>query len=306
MACRLIGNGQATPKTCIISTMRELPYHHDWKFAFQGEWGWRLHWFGRYGGYAGWSVPKSRLAPDMISFFFVEKNSCWARVNGQKFILHAGDLLVISGADEFMFGHDAAHPHVSLSASLALSQRDAANVLLQRAFARRYTMPDPRRYMAEFDHVLAVMADTSPFRDLAIAGALAQWLAYLLNTLHPPLHAETGERHVVDRLLSAQAWANAHLGEVITLAEWAASVGLNPVYFGRIFKRESGLKPMVWLNQRRLEMAAQYLSSTNKPVVEIAAECGYASPFYFSRQFRRHHGLSPLRYRQTSFERKPV
>jgi AraC-like DNA-binding protein len=88
-------------------------------------------------------------------------------------------------------------------------------------------------------------------------------------------------------------------------ANWAAAVKLNPVYFGRSFKRETGLKPMESLNQRRLEMAAQYLSGTSKTVTEIATECGYACPFYFSRQFRRCHGLAPLRYRQTSFERKP-
>lgn len=292
-------------KTCTISTVRWLPYHHDWKLAFQGEFGWRLHWFGRYGGTADWSVSESRLAPDMISFFFVEKRTCWARVNGRRFTLNPGDLLVISGADEFSLSHDPAHPHVSLSASLALSQRGVANVLLQRAFPRRQTLPDPRRYVAEFERVLAAMSGTSPFRDLAIAGALAQWLAYLLDTVQPPLRGTTsGERSVVDRLLSAQAWANARLGDVITLADWAASVGLNSVYFGRVFKRETGLKPMEWLNQRRLEMAAQYLSGTTRSVGEISADCGYACPFYFSRQFRRHHGLSPLRYRRTSFERK--
>lgn len=285
--------------------MQWLPYHHDWKLAFQGEWGWRVHYFGRYGGYPDWSVPRSRLAPDMVNFFFVEKNACWARVNGRKLVLKAGDLLVTLGADEFSFGHDAAHPHVSLSASLALSQHGVANVLLQRAYLRRYTLPDPRRYSAEFDRVLAVMSAAAPFRDLALGGALAQWLAYLLNTLQPPLRAAVSDRSVVDRLLMSQAWANARLGQVITLAAWAASAKLNPVYFGRIFKRETGLKPMAWLNQRRLEMAAQYLNSTSKSVAEIAAVCGYASPFYFSRQFHRHHGLAPLRYRQTSFKRKP-
>ncbi|TSA29037.1 MAG: AraC family transcriptional regulator [Verrucomicrobiaceae bacterium] len=285
--------------------MRWPTYHQDWKPVFQGGFGWRLHWFGRFGGHPGWSVPESRLAPDMVSFFFVEKNPCWACVNGRKFPLKPGDLLVVSGADEFSIGHDPARPNVHLSVSLALSQPGVANALLQRSYPRRFAMPDPARYVEEFERVLTAMSDDTAFRDLAIAGALAQWLAYLLNTLQPPLRDTTLERSgVVDRLLAAQAWANVRLAGVITLAEWAAAVNLNPVYFGRIFKRETGLKPMEWLGQRRLEMAAQYLSSTSKTVTEIAGECGYACPFYFSRQFRRHHGLSPLLYRRTSFERK--
>jgi len=286
--------------------MRWMPYHHDWKLAFQGEFGWRLHWFGRYGGSPNWAVTESRLAPDMVSFFFVEKNPCWARVNGCKYTLKAGDMFVVSGADEFSYCHDATRPNVHLSASIALSHPGVANILLQRAYPRRFTMPDPARYVAEFERVLTAMSNTSAFRDIVIAGALAQWLGYVLQTLHPPLHATVPERgSVINRLLTAQAWANAHLSDVITLADWAAAVKLSPVYFGGIFKRETGFKPMEWLSQRRLEMAAQYLSGTSKTVTEIAAECGYACPYYFSRQFHRHHGLSPRRYRQTSFERKP-
>jgi AraC-like DNA-binding protein len=87
----------------------------------------------------------------------------------------------------------------------------------------------------------------------------------------------------------------------VTLADWSRAVGLNQVYFGRIFKRETGLKPMEWLNQRRLQMACQYLSATRKSVSEIADLCGFASQFYFSRVFRRHFGQSPLEYRKARF-----
>ena len=58
---------------------------------------------------------------------------------------------------------------------------------------------------------------------------------------------------------------------------------------------------MEWLNQRRLQMASQYLSSTRKTISEIAAMCGFSDQFYFSRVFRRHFGQSPLRYRKARF-----
>jgi AraC-like DNA-binding protein len=83
------------------------------------------------------------------------------------------------------------------------------------------------------------------------------------------------------------------------LAEWAHAVGLNAVYFGRIFKRETGLRPMEWLNQRRLQLACQYLANTSKTVTEIAEACGFASSFYFSRVFKKHVGLAPVNYRKT-------
>jgi AraC-like DNA-binding protein len=56
----------------------------------------------------------------------------------------------------------------------------------------------------------------------------------------------------IDRSLHAQRWANEWLGEVIMLYDWAKAAGMKTIYFGRIFKRETGQRPMDWLNERRL------------------------------------------------------
>lgn len=285
--------------------MPDLPYHHDWKLAFQTELGIRLHWFGRYAGFPEWSIPTSRLAGDMVSLFFVEKHSCWSVVNGRKYVLNAGDLFVVYGADEFSYGHNPAKPHVSLSASLALQQGSVANALLQRKFDRRYSLAKPGEYVTEFEKVLKILGSTSPYRDLYIAGALLQWLGYIMSCLRPPLdNSFATDRSVVDKVLAAESWANARLKETISLKQWSRAVGLNPVYFGRIFKRETGLNPMAWLNERRLQMACQYLSGTRNSVGEIAASCGFCNQFYFSRLFRRQFGQSPREYRMGTGDRK--
>lgn len=276
-----------------------LPYHHDWQLACQMSIGLRVHWFGRYAGVPDWKVERARLAADMISFFFVERGNCWAVVNGHHWTLQTGQLLVTLGGDEFEFRHDPARPHVSLSASLALEQGGMANALLCRKFERRYNWSHPEDYVAEFEKVLAAMAGTSPYRDLEIAGSVLRWLACVLSQLRPPLdRAFVAERSVIDKVLLAEAWATSHLRDVVTLDAWARAVGLNPVYFGRVFKRETGLRPMAWLNQRRLQMACQHLANTSKTVTEIAEACGFASPFYFSRVFRRHFNESPASYRK--------
>jgi len=277
-----------------------LPYHHDWRLAYQTTLGLRVHWFGRYAGMPEWTVETSRLAADMVSFFFVERNACWAIVNGRKLTLKRGDLLVVRGGDEFSLGHDARRPHVSLSVSIALEQGGVANALLCRKFQRRYSLAQPTRYVAEFEKVLASLASTKAARDLEISGAMLQWLAWLMNELHPPMdRALIEERGVVDKILLAETWADTRLGEVITLTEWAKAVGLNAVYFGRVFKRETGLRPMDWLNQRRLQLACQQLASTRQTISAISESCGFASPFYFSRVFRKHFGQSPMQYRQS-------
>jgi len=281
--------------------MHWQPYHKDWKPLFQGELGLRVHWFGRYGGYAKWSVRPARLAADMVSFFFVEKSSCWAIVNNRRMVLRRGDLLVIRGGEQFSYGHDPARPHVSLSASLALRQGNVANLLLHRRFKRRYTWPNPAEFVREFEKVLRIKADKSRFQDMEMAGAVLEWLAGLLNRLRPPLlPAADAARDVVDRILVAEAWVVPRLSQVIMLADWARVAGFTPVYFGRAFKRETGLKPMEWLIQRRLQQARQQLVGTQQSVAEIAEACGFASPFYFSRVFKKHFGQSPSAFRTST------
>lgn len=282
--------------------MTWLPYHHDWKLAYQTALGLRVHWFGRYGGYPEWEIPTSRLAADMVNFFFVERSTCWARINGRRIDLSPGDLLVVSGADEFSYGHDPEHPHVSISACLAIEQGSIPNTLLQRKFNRCYTWSNPEEYTAEFEKVMRAFASVSPHRDLQIAGALLTWLAYVLAGLAAPLDSSyADDRSVVNKVLTAEMWANARLNQAITLAEWSRAVGLTPVYFGRIFRRETGLRPMEWINNRRLQMASQYLSNTRKSVSQIAEMSGFSDQFYFSRSFRKHFGLSPLRFRKSRF-----
>lgn len=279
--------------------MAFLPYHHAQKPAFESESGLQVHWFGRYAGYPDWSVKPSRLAADMIAFLFVESEQCQAVINGVTLTLKPGNLLVIKGADEFELSHDPAHPHRNLATALALRQGGVTNQLLHRNFKRRYAIKSPEIYVAEFEKVLAAFAQEGAFRDLAISGAIMQWLAYLLHTLRPPMARTSLEmRSVVDRVLTAEAWAMSRLGEVITIDEWARAVRLNPDYFGRIFKRETGKRPMEWLNERRLQMAAQLLGNTRKSVSEISEICGFANPFYLSRLFKNNFGIAPQGYRQ--------
>jgi AraC-like DNA-binding protein len=280
--------------------MAELPYHHDWPLAFEARMGIRLHWFGRYAGYPDWSVERSRLMGDMVCFFFVERESCWVEVNGVRWMLKAGDLMVVQGGDEFFMGHDPRRPHTSLSAALALERGNEANLLRQCVFERRTSLAEPDRYVAEFEKVLASFGSRSERRDLLIAGAIAQWLAVLLDMISPGRGIGFSEHSTpVDRILAAEQWAMARLADSIAIKEWAGAVGLNSDYFARVFRRHTGRRPMEWLNERRLQRASQLLLSSRQSLMEIAERCGFRCPFYLSKQFKRHYGQSPAEYRRT-------
>ena len=286
--------------------MAKLPAIRPWQPLFETRLGLQLLYCGRFRCQPDWKIESDRLPLDMIGFFFLEKNPCWSIVNGRGFTLPAGSLQVLRGGDLLRMGHDPARPITALSLSLAVQNAVVPNVLLQRKFARHYTIRNRVWYSARFDAILNALQAPLATRDWLVTAALLQFLAFLFDETNPPLLPDkSAPIGTVDRVLLAQAWASARLDQVIVLRDWARAVGWHPVHFERVFKEETGLTPIRWLEQRRLEAARQYLSGTGKSVEEIARAVGYTDPFYFSRLFRRHFGHPPARYRKLSFAIMP-
>ena len=62
-----------------------------------------------------------------------------------------------------------------------------------------------------------------------------------------------------------------------------------------------GKPPMKYLNDFRLEVAAEKLATTDSSAASIAAQCGFTSPSYFGKVFKERFGRTPFAYRR-SFE----
>ena len=69
-------------------------------------------------------------------------------------------------------------------------------------------------------------------------------------------------------------------------------------YVKKVFKKETGLTPLQYLTDKRLENAASNLamSGSRGNISEIAYQCGFSEPLYFSRLFKRKYGVSPRSY----------
>lgn len=67
-------------------------------------------------------------------------------------------------------------------------------------------------------------------------------------------------------------------------------------YFSHQFKLATGLPPIRFLNQLRIEHAKEILLSEDMTVAEVSNLVGYGNPLYFSRVFKKITGLSPKAY----------
>lgn len=86
----------------------------------------------------------------------------------------------------------------------------------------------------------------------------------------------------------------------ITLEDIARHVHLHPNYMCAVFREQTGKTVFEHLNWKRVHVASKLLRSTDWPIAQIAAECGFQSHTFFARKFKEIVGCTPTACRKQS------
>ena len=84
-----------------------------------------------------------------------------------------------------------------------------------------------------------------------------------------------------------------------SLLEFASVAGMSRTAFASRFLEVIGQSPIAYLNQWRLDVAADLLRSQNLSISSLIAHVGYTSESAFGRDFKTRHGQSPLQWRRS-------
>ncbi len=84
-----------------------------------------------------------------------------------------------------------------------------------------------------------------------------------------------------------------HYHEPLTVQNMAEMVNLSDMYFGNLFKKETGMSFRSLLTSIRINHAEEMLYSGEFKINEIAEACGFSDVFYFSRLFKENRGFAP-------------
>ncbi len=112
--------------------------------------------------------------------------------------------------------------------------------------------------------------------DPSVRGGLAAWQVRKL------------ERHIVD-----------NLADSIRIADLAQLAGLSAGHFGRAFKISFGCSPHAYVLQARVAKAKAILLELDRPLSQVALDCGFCDQAHFSRLFRRIVGAPPYAWRRS-------
>ena len=84
----------------------------------------------------------------------------------------------------------------------------------------------------------------------------------------------------------------------ISVEEMAEVMNLSRSHFTRIFSKEMGLSPRMYLEDLRLKTAMGLLFNEQISVKETAVLCGIYDVNYFCRLFKKRYGISPGKYKE--------
>ncbi|HYE82087.1 MAG TPA: response regulator [Clostridia bacterium] len=83
----------------------------------------------------------------------------------------------------------------------------------------------------------------------------------------------------------------------ITLDCIAKEIYITPGYLSQLFKQETGVNFLDFLNQYRIQKAKEYLTGSFLKNYEVSGKVGFKDEKYFSQVFKRYTGLTPSQYR---------
>ena len=89
-----------------------------------------------------------------------------------------------------------------------------------------------------------------------------------------------------------------HLEQTLPILNIAERVGISQRQLERLFNQYTGLSPVRYYVNVRLDRAQSLLTQTELPLLEVGIACGFSSAASFSRAYKNRFGQTPMRGRK--------
>lgn len=97
-----------------------------------------------------------------------------------------------------------------------------------------------------------------------------------------------------------------HFADNLTLRDLGQKYYINNAYLGQVFRKKYNQSFKDYLNNYRIEQAAQLLIRTDDKIYKIAEDVGYKNTDYFINKFIAVKGCTPSKFRKQSLDTKKV
>ena len=155
---------------------------------------------------------------------------------------------------------------------------------------------DPEKYCKDdlVPHQLSVASANQIATCMETQGILLQLFSRFIK-----IEDQGGSRLNPDsKIRQAIDYIRMNLSKQISITELACTCNLSNDYFSRLFLKTMGMRPIAYVNRKRIEDAQLRLVANNDLIEKIATEVGIDNFSYFNRMFKKYSCITPGEYRK--------
>lgn len=109
---------------------------------------------------------------------------------------------------------------------------------------------------------------------------------------------------IPSKILDCMSYIQLRLSDNLTVEQLAARANQNKDYFSKQFLSHTGLRPLNYIHEKKIERAQYLIATTNKTLLEITIDTGFSNLPHFSKTFKKIVSLTPGEYRRQNSQLK--
>ena len=234
------------------------------------------------------SIQRPGGRPD-YQILYVSKGCGHYCLGGQWTVMPAGSIILYCPLEPQIYQYFARESPEIYWIHFLGTQSDG---LLERYGIRSGFVGQHQHLKQLFDEIILECQLRKPCFQEVVTADFHKLLA-LLHRHSLTLHTSREGVTLIEKLI---ARLNRHYMESWNVQDMADYCHLSADYFSHRFKEFTGVSPIQFLNNLRIERAKELLLAEHLSVSEVAEVVGYKDPLYFSKVFKKATGMSPKQF----------
>ncbi|AEI40114.1 AraC family transcriptional regulator [Paenibacillus mucilaginosus] len=248
------------------------------------------------------TLPLHKAGPQVLDYHLVHlvtSGKGTFRCMGRDYRLGPGDSFFIFPGELVAYASDEVEPWnyrwIAFKGSRADESLSALGISQHQPVTHSR---DFRRLGALFHKMERTLASGRPGSDLQAGGYLRLALAEYAQEAAAAAPPVTEGSMIQQQVEQAIRWLTLQYYQPISIEHMAKTLGYHRTHLSKMFKQHTGMSPMQYLLQVRMERAKRLLHE-RLTIEQVASSVGFADALYFSKQFKKWYGVSPSDYRNS-------